>query len=175
MSWALSDLQQNPDGTFKAKANQKLAGSTPLIRYEILIGIDTGVNTGFATYSPISRRLYAVETLLIHQAMERVLEISKTMRVKVRIEDARQRTWFGNANDAKVRAKVDAKQQGAGSVKRDATIWEDFLKDKGIAFEMVNPEKNKTKLEAEAFTKYTGWVGRTSNHARDAAMLVYGL
>lgn len=174
MSWSISDLEQQPDGTFKAKANPKLAGNTQVIKYDMLIGIDTGVNTGFATYSPISRRLLSVETLPIHQAMERVLSISQTMKTKVRFEDARLRTWFGDAKDAKVRAAVDAKQQGAGSVKRDAVIWEHFLTDKNIPFEKVNPEKNRTKVEPAMFTKMTGWTGTTSNHGRDAAMLVYG-
>ena len=166
MTWTTSDLQQQPDGTFKVKVNPKLAGSTQVIRYEILIGIDTGKNTGFATYSPISRRLYAVETLPIHQAMERVLDISKTMKVKVRFEDARLRKVFGKSGREVL--------QGAGSIKRDAVIWEDYLKDKAIAYEAVAPKDNKTKLSESAFRQMTGWIGRTSNHARDAAMLVYG-
>ena len=31
-----------------------------------------------------------------------------------------------------------------------------------------------TKWSAEVFADMTGWKGRTSNHARDAALLVYG-
>lgn len=174
MSWNLDDLEKQADGSYKAKKLLHLAGNTPVIKYDVLIGIDTGVNTGFATYSPISRKLISVETIKIHEAMERVLAINSKCKLKVRFEDARLRTWFGDSRDAKVRAKVDAKQQGAGSVKRDASIWEDFLTDKNIAFEMVNPEKNNTKLDPSQFRQMTGWTARTSNHARDAAMLVYG-
>jgi len=165
MTWTLSDIKQQPDGSFKAKTNPKLAGSTQVIRHEMLIGIDTGTNTGFATYSPISRRLLSVETLLIHEAMERVLSASQSLKVKVRFEDARLRTWYGD--------KADDKQQGAGSIKRDAVIWEDFLKAKGIAYEAVAPKDNKTKTSPEYFKRLTGWQGRTSEHSRDAAMLVY--
>ena len=164
MTWTLADLQQQPDGSFKAKTNPKLAGSTQVIRYELLIGIDTGTNTGFATYSPISRRLLSVETLLIHIAMERVLTASQSLKLKVRFEDARLRKSFGDTGREVL--------QGAGSIKRDAVIWEDFLKDKGIAYEAVAPKENKTKLSEQAFRQMTGWTGRTSNHARDAAMLV---
>ena len=83
----------------------------------------------------------------------------------VRIEDARQRRWLGN--------KGREALQGAGSIKRDATIWEDFLTDKKIPFEMVAPSRNSTKLSAEVFKRLTGWQGRTSEHSRDAAMLVF--
>ena len=66
------------------------------------------------------------------------------------------------------------KAQGAGSVKRDATIWEDFLTDKRIPFAMVRPVKEMTKWSDAYFRKVTGYTGQTSVHARDAAMLVYG-
>jgi len=166
MTWTLSDLQPQPDGSFKAKANPKLAGSTQVIRYELLIGIDTGTNTGFASYSPISRKLLSVETLLIHEAMERVLSASQSLKLKVRFEDARLRKVFGDTGREVL--------QGAGSIKRDAVIWEDFLKDKGITYEAVAPKDNKTKLSEQAFKQMTGWTSLTSNHARDAAMLVFG-
>ena len=35
--------------------------------------------------------------------------------------------------------------QGVGSVKRDATIWEDYLTELGVEFEMVAPKRNITK------------------------------
>ena len=66
------------------------------------------------------------------------------------------------------------KLQGVGSVKRDATIWEDFLKDLGVKFEMVAPKRNVTKLTQETFKRYTGWSSKTNEHGRDAAMLIYG-
>lgn len=46
--------------------------------------------------------------------------------------------------------------------------------DVGIAFEMVAPKNNKTKVTHEYFTKLTGWGKPTNEHSRDAAMLVYG-
>jgi hypothetical protein len=64
--------------------------------------------------------------------------------------------------------------QGAGSVKRDCNIWEEFLTEKRIPFEAVAPKHNVTKLRADAFRNITRWEGRTNEHERDAAMLVYG-
>ena len=81
-------------------------------------------------------------------------------------EDARLRKWYGS--------KSDAKLQGAGSVKRDSSIWEDFLKDKGIPFQGIHPLQGLTKLTSVYFKRITKWDGKTSEHSRDAAMLVIG-
>lgn len=132
----------------------------------ILIGIDTGKNTGFSVYDAEKKELLEVETLLIHKALERVSEWS-VLPIFVRVEDARLRKWYGSAGKEQL--------QGAGSIKRDATIWEDFLEEKKIPFEMVAPKNNKTKLTSAIFEKITKWKKRTSEHSRDAAMLVFGL
>jgi hypothetical protein len=85
----------------------------------------------------------------------------------VRFEDARTRKFFKGEN-------VAAKQQGAGSIKRDCKIWEDYLTDHNIPYDHPTAGKTKTKYDQNHFEKLTGWKQRTSNHARDAAMLVFG-
>lgn len=136
--------------------------------FNYAIGIDCGVNTGFAVWSVKEQKLVFVKTLPIHQAL---LEVYKTFKhekeIIIIIEDARLRKWFGNNSDAK--------KQGAGSVKRDSKIWEDFCIDFKIPYRLVNPMNNKTKLDEKTFKHYTGFEGRTSNHARDASMLVFKL
>lgn len=139
-------------------------------QYRYYIGIDTGVNTGYAVWDMKIKSFLAIRTLPIHKAMEIIANAQDTTWFKdvfVRIEDARKRTWFGKAGKEQL--------QGAGSIKRDAKIWEDFLTDLGIDFEMVAPKNNKTKLNAETFKKITKWEGKTTEHSRDAAMLVFGL
>lgn len=139
-----------------------------IIQYKYFIGIDTGTNTGFAVWSRPDKKLLEVSTLLIHEAMEKVLHYHKMYGedLFVRVEDARLRTWFGD--------KSPASLQGAGSIKRDCSIWDDFLKDKGIHFASIAPKRGLTKLQPDKFKLFTGWEGKTSNHARDAAMLVFG-
>ena len=137
----------------------------------IYIGIDTGVHTGYAVYDSNGKVLRSVGCNKIHKVMQIVLDYAnKGIGMKVRVEDARKRTWYGFHTAKQDRARL----QGAGSVKRDAQIWEDFLKDFGVDFEMVAPKNNATKLTAESFRQLTGWVGKTNEHGRDAAMLVYG-
>lgn len=135
---------------------------------ELLIGIDTGKNTGFAIYDRNSGTLIEVGCYLIHQVMERFIgQEFNGKRIFVYVEDARMAVHGrGGVIDAN-------KAQGAGSVKRDAVIWFDFLTEHGIPFHMVRPQKSSTKLDAATFKKVTGWDGRTNSHGRDAAMIVY--
>lgn len=140
----------------------------------IYVGVDTGVNTGFSEYDSKKRCLLSVCSLPIHKAMERVKVLHDLHKEElvVRVEDPRQRKWFGT--ERMTREEERKKLQGVGSVKRDATIWEDFLKDLGVRFEMVAPKMNVTKLTQETFKRYTGWSSKTNEHGRDAAMLIYG-
>lgn len=137
----------------------------------IYIGIDPGVYTGYAVYDPAAKTLRELNTLTIDVAAARVLELSAAGPVKVYFEDARQRTWFERErNNSDYRGKL----MGAGAVKRDSKIWEDFLTNRGIPYVMVAPKHNATKMSRNLFEKVTGWHGRCSEHARDAAMLVFG-
>lgn len=134
------------------------------------IGIDPGTKTGLAVWDDRGKALVELETLMIHDALHRVESISKESQgnVFVIFEDARQRTWFGKDKN------TNAKLQGAGSIKRDCAIWDDFLTDYGIPFRAVPPQKGGTKWDERYFKMVTGWKGKTSNHARDAAVLVFG-
>ncbi len=137
-------------------------------KYDYVIGIDTGVNTGYAVYNPNERNIEVVSTMAIDEAMEEVLAfVDSDYSILVVVEDARLRKFFKGEN-------MQAKQQGAGSIKRDAKIWEDFLKRKNIDYKMVNPTSRKTKINKDYFQKLTGYNSNTSEHGRDAAMLVFG-
>ncbi|MDH0008375.1 hypothetical protein N5J48_12395 [Acinetobacter ursingii] len=136
---------------------------------KIMVGIDTGVNTGFAVAADEGNGGYLIQviSLTITQAMERVKELCELYvksNVHLFIEDPRKRTWFTGGRE---------KAQGVGSVKRDAQIWEDWCKENKINYTLVHPRDNCTKYKSETFKKVTGWAGRTNEHARDAAMLVH--
>lgn len=135
----------------------------------IFIGIDTGTHTGVAVWDSEERQFLEIKTMMLHQALQFVITMCKVWKrenVHVLFEDARQRKWFG--------ARSDAKLQGAGSVKRDAAIWEEFCVDYKIPFRALPPAKGATKIRPDYFKELTGWRGKTSEHARDAAMIVFG-
>lgn len=139
----------------------------------LVIGIDTGHDTGLAVWDTGRRVFRAVATMRIHRAIEAVRDWERDNPGQVRVvfEDARQRRWIPDSHDLR---REMGRRQGAGSVKRDATIWQEALTDYGIPFEAVRPHQGLTKWDAETFARITGWEGRTSNHARDAALLVFG-
>ena len=114
-----------------------------------------------------------VYTMRIDQALRlvRLLWDENQPDIRVVAEDARQRRWIPRESSW---SEVKGRAQGAGSIKRDCQIWEDFLVAHGIRYEMQPPRKGMTKWTSEAFARVTGYAHRTSNHGRDAAMLVFG-
>ena len=111
-----------------------------------------------------------MESMTITQAMRLIQDFdNKRGIVKLYIEDARK--WIGFHGKTKA---TQARIQGAGSVKRDAKIWEDWCKENGYEVVFVKPMGKGLKKSADEFKRITGWQGRTNEHARDAAMIVYG-
>ncbi|MBX3253960.1 MAG: hypothetical protein KF862_07440 [Chitinophagaceae bacterium] len=143
-------------------------------RRRFYIGIDCGVNTGIAKWDKEMKRLTLVKSTTILQAIAEVKDAWEHDRgtVFVRVEDARLRKWIPRQ---KTESSERGRREGAGSVKRDAIIWEEFLTSENIPHEFVAPKNNKTKMTAEYFKKISGWMGSTNSHARDAAALVIGL
>jgi len=141
--------------------------------YKYYLGIDPGVKTGICIYSNEDKQIRRLDCIKIHDAMETVKfwHAAWPGKVFVRFEDARQRKWVPWQKNEKAER---GRREGAGSVKRDCGIWEDYLKSVGVPFEMVPPKNNKTKVTADYFKKLTGWMEKTNEHCRDAAMLVVG-
>lgn len=137
-----------------------------------LVGIDPGKHTGLAIWNTETQSFADLGTVPIHDALKAVFYLHRDYGpVRVYFEDARQRKWLPkDATSSEYRGHL----MGAGSVKRDSVIWQDALTDWGIPFEMVPPRAGATKWDAQTFARITGYKGRTSNHARDAALLVYG-
>lgn len=72
------------------------------------IGIDTGVHTGFAVWHSDTKYFAEVSTMTITQAMERVKMISNIRgkdSIRLFIEDARQRKWFGNTGRERLKGQ----------------------------------------------------------------------
>lgn len=136
----------------------------------VWFGIDPGVNTGLALWK--DGELKVVETVNIVRAMARILAaFNACENITVIFEDARQRKYLPRERNA---SEYRGKLMGAGSVKRDCEIWEEFCDVYGIKYMALPPRPGMTKWDADTFRNVTGYKGRTSNHARDAALLVYG-
>lgn len=135
----------------------------------ILIGIDAGVKTGFA--HSIDGELQEVSTQSILSAQDKILEIrdeaaESDVKLIVCIEDVRKRGWV-DPSIGRERIK------GVGSVTRDCSIWQEFCERHGLRHILVAPMNIDTKRNAKDFKVITGWSGRTSEHGRDAGMMIY--
>lgn len=130
----------------------------------IHIGIDIGVNTGFAVSE--NKKLTHVASYTILDAMEKVLE--QDGAIVLHIEDPTQNTYVARSTRAEI-----GRLQGAGSVKRDFKIWMEFVEKHGIKHVLHSHRRTK-KLNSEQFKRLTGWASRTNQHGRDAAYLVWG-
>lgn len=134
----------------------------------LAIGIDPGVNTGLAIWDINKKEFTDIRTdsiLIIQDRIKRFYLSKDDISIVLVVEDARKRTWFGKSGRERLK--------GAGSVERDCKIWEEFCELYGVKLHLIHPKDNQTKLNAEQFARITGYKGRTSVHARDAAMLVY--
>jgi hypothetical protein len=137
--------------------------------FQFYIGIDPGVMTGVCVWDRHIQQIIQLDSMKIHQAMKLIGEYKRNRENNffVRVEDARKRFWFSNSGSEK--------WQGAGSIKRDCKIWEDYLTDLHIDFELIAPRSNLTRLTHIAFGNITGYHKPSNEHERAAAMLVYGI
>lgn len=134
-----------------------------------IVGVDPGTDTGVAVKDLRTDRITELESMAIHNAMDFVESYADMALIIV--EDARK--WNGYTKGMPF-GKMSAKAQGAGSVKRDCSIWDDFLKDREAYYVMVPPAAKGGKIDHGLFKRITGWEGRANQHKRDAAMLILG-
>ena len=135
------------------------------IKHDCIIGIDPGVTTGYAVWNIENQAFEVVASGSILEVMQRLeiyLVFGQNLFV---IENPNLRKWFGNSGRERL--------QGAGSIKRDYSIWVSWFKIHNIEFNDVAPVNVKTKMDQDQFKKMTGWEKATNSHSRDAGMMVF--
>ena len=138
----------------------------------IVVGIDPGLHTGLAVWDTVTRQFDDIVTVGIVAAMDYLNELSQKRGIGLVVfEDARQRKWIPRERDI---AQMKGRAMGAGSVKRDCAIWQEWCERRHIQFVASPPRSGMTKLTDAYFRGLTGYDRRTNNHGRDAAMLVVG-
>lgn len=137
----------------------------------IVIGIDPGMHTGLAVWDTSSRQFLDIRCSGIVSAMDYLDDLAFNRGIGLVVfEDARQRTWIPREKDI---AQVKGRAMGAGSVKRDCSIWQEWCEARSIQYIASRPKTGMTKLTDAYFRGITGYDRRTNEHGRDAAMLVF--
>ena len=129
------------------------------------VGIDPGVNTGVAIVH--DGAYISISTMTITKAMQMLyLILMDGAEIELYVEDPNKRKWYGH--------KSNVKQQGAGSIKRDYSIWSVWAKENNVKLHPVAPKDVGSLFDNEVlFKEATKWVKKCSVHARDAARMVY--
>lgn len=147
-------------------------------RYDFALGIDPGTHTGVALALPDPEargyRWAELHTLPLHRALalvqEQVLQLDRdthTTRGLVVVEDARQISG------------PSFQKLGAGSIRRDCTVWQELLDElsqevEGLEVRYVKPTRSTLrKLNFEQLAMYTGCNLKGSQHARDAVGVLF--
>ena len=137
------------------------------MKYDSIIGIDPGVTTGIAIWTPKTKtfhQIYSGSILEVMRKLECYAVFGNNLFV---IENPNLRKWFGNSGRERL--------QGAGSIKRDYSIWVEWFSENKANFKDIAPKSVSTKLDSGNFKKITGWDKTTNSHSRDAGMMVFGM
>ena len=138
----------------------------------IVVGIDPGCNTGMAVWDTSDRQFLDIRCSGIVDAMRYLYELQSVRQIGLIVfEDARKRKWLPREKSIQ---EFKGRAMGAGSVRRDSSIWEEWCRTYAIPFIGRPPHAGMTKLSDIQFQGITGYDRRTNEHGRDAAMLVFG-
>lgn len=143
--------------------------SRSVAKYDFYIGIDPGINCGIAIWCSFDKSFDDISTLKLHKVFMMILSYPP-QNIIVYIENPNTFVPFGKVS----REEIDARRQGAGSVKQTFKHIIEFLEDHKIDYVKTRLQGGMKKMKAENFKRQTGWDKSTDEHGRDAAMLVYG-
>lgn len=135
------------------------------------VGIDPGVNVGFALSH--KGKLLQLATLSFWEVVAELEALAEGARIHVYIEDPNANRPTFHKKGADNAAKREKISQNVGMNKRDAQLLIQKVELLGVSVVPIPPRGSKI-TDAALFRKLTGWEATSSQHARDAAMLVLG-
>jgi hypothetical protein len=150
------------------------------IKPKVVVGIDPGISTGFAVWDSEKREFTVLKTLDFWKVIDRLklLHFNHGKELLVVIEDPNGNKPVFMKKGVKSNAMAIRVGQNVGSNKREASLLIEYCRNKGINVKPVIPGKKATgkgKITKEYFNKISGYTGSTSQHGRDAAMMILGM
>lgn len=142
-----------------------------------ILGIDPGASTGLAGYVPGSRGRAGTLTFVTSSPPLEALDLLAAwardgVLLGAYVEDARALPIYARNRHAG-RGERDAIARSVGQVDGLTGLYLDALEGLQIAAVPVEPSRS-AKWDAETLERLTGFSGRTNEHGRDAARLVFG-
>lgn len=142
-------------------------------KVDVCVGVDPGVNSGVAVWSCHSKKFLILSTGKAVEAEHYIKTLWDDLRsqgktLMVYVEDVRSLRLPKHLQNP-------GRTKGAGSVGRDVQRFLDFLEYNGIPHQAAKLSPKEFRSGDGAWFKAkTGYEGRTSEHARSAAGLVWG-
>lgn len=132
----------------------------------IILGIDPGVNTGIAVFKAGS--LWKLETIEPHQIAD---YLTKAMPSRVIFEDSRLTSFM--FNQVKSRSAALKMARNVGEIDAWCRVITSVCADLGIPAHGISPAGKGAKVKAPEFARITGWLAKSNEHERDAAMVAF--
>lgn len=148
---------------------------------KVYIGIDP--DKGWAEWDADAQKFLAVDTVNFWEIESRLKKIAAMhhageVAVRIYIETPQHNPpVFPKSNRPNERRKFLKIAQNVGENKGKAKLLVRLCKalfGNENVIQMTPNKKSLTKLDKDPFKFQTGWKPRTSEHGRDAAMLVFG-
>ena len=132
----------------------------------LILGLDPGANTGVATF--VDGALFGLDTISPAGIVDLLTE---TKPHRVVFEDSRlqSHTW----TQAKTRAAALKMARNVGEIDAWCKLIVATCERLSIVAHGISPKGKGAKLDATQFAAATGWVGRSNEHERDAAMVAW--
>jgi len=133
------------------------------------IGIDAGKKTGCAVWCSDKQQFDVIKTTTFWDLFYDIGPVVVSNPACFVIEDPtlNKPTFFRNTNHK----GMQRISRNVGANAREATLLIERFESMGLTVLRVRPQDSKKN--AKAFQQITGYTGRCSQHARDAAMLVF--
>lgn len=132
----------------------------------LIVGIDPGVNTGFATL--LDGAVIELETI---HPVDIYDMLFKLQPARVVFEDSRLTSYLFTTNPRAAVAKNMARK--VGQVDMVCGLIVEVCARLGFAAHGISPKGKGAKLNAEKFAAATGWAGASNEHTRDACMVAW--
>ena len=131
-----------------------------------IIGIDPGAHTGVATFA--GGKLIDLGTVRPIYILEWIREIAPS---RVIFEDSRLTSPVWSRGTSQAASMKIARN--VGQVDGVCSLIDAACEILGIPAHGISPKGKGAKLNAEKFQVATGWIGKSNQHERDAAMVAY--
>jgi len=134
----------------------------------MIVGVDPGLKTGVAVYSEAREEITFLKTLDWWDAIDYLTLVLKDASLILVEDPSQNKPVFNRALGAGPMGRIS---QNVGSNKTMASLMIEALIRHEIPVKAVRPSKEK--WNNDTFQEHFSYDGRSSQHARDAARLIY--